>query len=55
MLISSIEGSLLVCTCLASGWHNLRAFMCFLADEDDTTPDFKGFSISHEKQVVNHR
>jgi hypothetical protein len=26
--------------------------MCFLDDEDDTTPDCRGFSISHEKQIV---
>jgi hypothetical protein len=49
------EGSLLVCTCLVSGWHKLWVFMHFLDDEDDTTPDFRGFSISHEKQIVNCR
>jgi hypothetical protein len=49
------ERSLLVCTCLLSGWHKLWAFTRFLEDEDDTTPDFRGFSISHEKQTVNCR
>jgi hypothetical protein len=48
------EGSLLVCTCLVSGWHKLWAFTRFLDNEDDTTLNFRGFSISHEKQIVNH-
>jgi hypothetical protein len=50
-----VEGSLLVCTCLVSGWHKLWAFMRFLDDEHDTTPDFRVFSISQEKQIVNCR
>jgi hypothetical protein len=50
-----VEGSLLVCTCLVSGWQKLWAFMHFLDDEDDTIPDFRGFSVSHEKQIVNCR
>jgi hypothetical protein len=40
--------------CLVSGWHKLWAFTHFL-DDDDITPDFRGFSISHEKQIVNCR
>jgi hypothetical protein len=30
-------------------------FYAFLDDEDDTTPYFRGVSISHEKQIVNCR
>jgi hypothetical protein len=44
-----VEGSLLVCTCVVSGWHKLWALTRFLDVEDDTNPDFRGFSISHEK------
>jgi hypothetical protein len=44
-----VEGSLLVCTCLVSEWHKLWTFIRFLDDEDDSTPDFRGFPISHEK------
>jgi hypothetical protein len=47
-----VEDSLLVCTCLISGWHKLWAFMHFLDSEDDTTPHFREFSISREKQIV---
>jgi hypothetical protein len=49
-----VEGSLLVCTCLVSGWQ-MWAFMRFLDDEGDTTTDFRGFPISHEKQTVKCR
>jgi hypothetical protein len=48
---SLVEGSLLVCTCSVSGWHKLWAFTHFLDDEDDTTPDFRDFYISHEKKL----
>jgi hypothetical protein len=47
--------SLLACTYFVSGWHKLWALMRFLDNEDDTTPDFRGFYISHEKQIVNCR
>jgi hypothetical protein len=52
-LLPVVEGCLLVCTCLVSGCHNLWAFTSFLDNEDDTTPHFRGFSISYEKQIVN--
>jgi hypothetical protein len=55
VLVSLVLGSFLVCTRLVSGWHKLWAFTRFLDDEDDITPDFKGFSITHEKQIVNCR
>jgi hypothetical protein len=47
-----VEGSLRICTCLVNGWHKLWDFTHFLDDEDDTTPDFRDFSISHGKQIV---
>jgi hypothetical protein len=31
------------------------AFARFLDNQDDTTPDFRGFSISYEKQIENCR
>jgi hypothetical protein len=49
VLVSLVEGSLLVCTCLVSGCHKLWTLARFLDGEDDTTPDFRGFSVSHEK------
>jgi hypothetical protein len=55
MPVSLVEGSLLLCTCLVSGWHKLWAFTRFFDNEDDTTPDFRCFSISHQKQIVNCR
>jgi hypothetical protein len=55
MVLPLVEGSLLVCTCVVSAWHNLWVFTHFLDDEADTTPDFRGFFISHEKQIVNCR
>jgi hypothetical protein len=50
-----VEGSLLVSTCLVGGWCKLWAFTRFLDDEVYTTPNFRAFSISYEKQIVNRR
>jgi hypothetical protein len=42
------ESSLLVCACLVNGWCKLWASADFL-DDNGTIPDFRGFSVSHEK------
>jgi hypothetical protein len=55
MVLPLVEVSLLVCSCLVSGWHKLWAFTHFLDNEDYTTPDIRGFPISHEKQIMNYR
>jgi hypothetical protein len=52
-LVTTSRRQLAFCTCLVSGWHKLWAFTLFLDDEDDTTPDFRGFSISRDKKIVN--
>jgi hypothetical protein len=48
MLIISVDGSLLVCTCLVTGWQKLWAFTLFL-DNDDTIPDFRDFFVMKNK------
>lgn len=49
-----VEGSLLSCSCLVSGQHKLRAFMCFIDDEVESTPDFRGslFFITNKLWIV---
>jgi hypothetical protein len=57
VLVSLVEDSLLFCMCSASEWHQFFFFFFafFVTHEDDTTPDFRNFSISHVKQIVNCR